>query len=148
VSYLLYLRRYYIKFTIFNIINLKWLKRGENMKKYDDNFTHIKDVKPFPDTCGEIYELAAAPEISLAYVKLTGTGKAHRHNIMQELYYITDGIGYITIDGEKHKLTKGQSVVIPKQKDHFIEAEPGNILEILVATTPKFTVDDVIEVSN
>jgi len=115
--------------------------------KYKDNFVHMDDVEPFGDTCGQAYELAATPNISIAYITLSGRqGGKHLHKVMDELYFITAGKGHLTIEDERFELTKGQSVRIPKNVPHFIEPAEDETLELLVATSPKFDLSDVIEV--
>ncbi len=100
----------------------------------------LKDVKPILDACGEIRELAYSSNVSLAYVTLNGVAKKHKHHVMEELYFITKGSGYVTIGDEKYLIKEGDSINISKEKYHFLE---GN-LEALVITSPKFIPEDLI----
>ena len=100
----------------------------------------LYNVNPILDACGEIRELASSPNVSLAYVSLDGVAKKHKHYVMEELYFITKGSGYVTIDDEKYLIKEGDSINIPKERYHFLE---GN-LEALVITHPKFIPEDLI----
>ena len=107
-----------------------------NMQK----IVKLYDVNPILDACGEIRELVYSPNVSLAYVSLDGVAKKHKHYIMEELYFITKGFGYITIDDVRYDVCSGDSLSIPKNKWHFLDGT----LEALVITHPKFIPEDLI----
>jgi len=114
------------------------LKRKSELPDYldrPDNFKHIEEVKGFEDTCGIIKELQQSKSMSIAHVKLNGKGKRHIHPEMEEIYYITKGKGYLTLDEKKYEIEEGDSINIP-DRSHFIETE--ETLELIVATSPVF----------
>lgn len=108
------------------------------MQKYE--IIGLSDVNPILDACGELRELSYSSNISLAYVTLNGVAKKHKHYVMEELYFITKGCGYITIEDNRYEVHSGDSLSIPKKKWHFLE---GN-LEALVITSPRFIPEDLI----
>ena len=63
--------------------------------------------------------------------------------VMEEIYFVTRGEGFLTIRDQKYKIEKGDCVSIPKKQQHFLETEQGD-LEVLVITHPKFFREDVI----
>jgi len=121
------------------------LVRPEEAKvsKRPDNFKHIEDVTPIDDECGQIRETYSSEKLSVAYVNLSGKAKRHQHKLMEEVYFVTRGEGFLTIGEERYKIERGDCVGIPKGQQHFLEVEKGN-LEVLVITHPKFSREDVI----
>ncbi len=109
----------------------------------EDPFTNLDNVPAIPDTCGFIKELYSSPNLSLAYVFLDGKAKKHKHNIMEEVYFVTKGSGFLTISDKKYSIKKGDTIAIPKNTYHFLETHESS-LEVLVITHPKFDVNDVI----
>lgn len=103
---------------------------------------NLKDVKKFPDTCGFIRELYSSKNLSLAFVELNGKATRHKHNFLEEVYFIVEGNGYITIGDKKCVVAKGDTISIPKKTWHFLETK--GFLKVLVVTYPKFSQKDVI----
>jgi len=121
--------------TIFVNPNQVWQPKPEY-------FVHLDEVDPIPDTCGEIRELLSTETMSHAYVKLRGIAKEHKHEVMDEVYTIIKGAGYLTIAGNKYEVDVGETIAIPKHEWHYLESEGG--LELLVVTSPRFDPKDVI----
>lgn len=107
-----------------------------------DYFIHLDEVESIPDTCGKIKELLFTNSMSFAYVTLKGVAKEHKHNIMEEVYTIIKGQGYLTVSGNKYEIEKGDTISIPKNEWHYLESQSG--LELLVVTSPRFDPTDVI----
>jgi len=105
-------------------------------------FVHLDEVDAISDTCGEIRELLHTNNMSHAYVKLHGIAKEHKHNVMEEVYTIIKGKGYITISGNKYEIEKGETIAIPKNEWHYLESNYG--IELLVVTSPVFDPKDII----
>lgn len=137
--------RYYIKPKLVKPEEVeRMFKNQEDVKERPGYFKHIEDVTPIQDTCGLIRELYKSEGMSLAYATLDGKAKRHKHLVMEEVYFVVKGNGYLTVDDDKFKVEEGDTVSIPKGSWHFLEAEKKSPLEVLVATHPKFTLDDVI----
>jgi len=125
------------------------VKRADEVSLYEKRppeIVNLEDIKPIEDVCGTIRELVATENISLAYVTLKPQTKAksHEHKIMDEMYYVTKGYGRIHLGDKSYYVERGDSVKIPKNTKHHLEADLKG-MEVLVATTPKFTLKDVIE---
>jgi len=104
-----------------------------NEEPRPNNYVHIEEVVAKADTCGAIRETYWTEQMSLVHVMVTGKAKPHTHDT-EEVYFILKGEGYLTIDGRKDYVEMGDTIGIPKGKEHFIE---GN-LELIVTNTPGF----------
>ncbi|MFC1697193.1 cupin domain-containing protein [Nanoarchaeota archaeon] len=134
------------------------LVRPEDLKRYGieyqerpNNFVHLEDVESIDDVCGSIKELFATDNVSVSYVKLKGKAKPHKHKVMEEIYFILRGEGYLSIGDDvfdkydKYKVEPGDTINIPKNKYHHLESADKKGLEVLVITNPKFMPSDVIK---
>jgi mannose-6-phosphate isomerase-like protein (cupin superfamily) len=107
-----------------------------------EHIVNIEDVEKIRDTCGYIRELYVDNTMSLAYVNLSGKAKEHKHNVMQEVYYIIKGNGTITINEKTEDIWRGDLITIPKNSWHYLTGRGE--LELLVVTSPRFDPKDVI----
>jgi len=101
------------------------------------------DIAPWAETCGQIRCLVeqkdgAAAEIH--HVEIT-EAKLHYHAKTDEFYYVVDGNGSMTLDGEEIELHKGVVVYIPRGVRHKAR---GN-LTILTVCIPPGVMDDIHE---
>ena len=101
------------------------------------------EVRPWAETCGQIRCLieekdAAAAEVH--HVEIT-EAKLHYHERTDEFYYVIDGQGTLTLDGEEVELQKGVVVYIPRGVRHKAR---GN-LTILTVCIPPGVLNDVHE---
>src|SRR4051812_40039905 len=101
------------------------------------------EVQPWAETCGQIRPLieehdGAAAEIH--HVEITDA-KLHFHERTDEFYYVIDGQGTMTLDGEEIELHKGVVVYIPRGVKHKAR---GN-LTILTVCIPAGVMDDIHE---
>jgi mannose-6-phosphate isomerase-like protein (cupin superfamily) len=101
------------------------------------------DVVPGAETCGQIRCLVeekdgAAAEIH--HVEIT-EAKLHYHEHTDEFYYVIDGQGTMTLDGDEIELHKGVVVYIPRGVKHKAR---GN-LTILTVCIPPGVMNDIRE---
>ena len=97
-------------------------------------------IAPVADACGLIRELYKSCNISIASVEVEREAREHKHDIMEEVYYVEQGDGSVVIDDEEINLEKGDIISIPQHKWHYLK---GN-LEVLVINSPAYDVSDVI----
>ncbi len=128
--------RFYIKPKLVRAEDIDYKVRPNKL------FRHIEEIKPLEDACGSIKELYSSENMSLAYVSLSGKGKKHKHNIMEEVYFVTKGEGYLTIESNTYNIEEGDTISIPKGSWHSLATDKS--LELIVATYPGFDRDDVI----
>ncbi len=118
------------------------------------HFDQVTD--PLETPSGEvIYELVGkaggeepAPNHSLARIVIPrGKSSApHYHKISQETYYVLEGEGVMTVDGEQHTLHPGQSIVIEPEEVHQIANHGVYDLVFLAVCVPAWDVEDSYEV--
>ena len=106
------------------------------------NRSHVEFVN---DTCGKIQELYTSDSLSIAYVIVTGRARSHKHNVMEEVYYVEKGRGNLFVEKTCHEIIPGDVIPIPKDKFHHLEKTSEEPLEVLVITSPKYDLADVIE---
>jgi len=105
--------------------------------------THIDDIVPIEDVCGQIRETYSSENISIAHVVVTGDAKPHLHRKMEEVYYVTKGQGQVVIGDKTLEIREGDTIPIPKDTVHYLRQTAGP-LEILAITHPKFDPSDMI----
>jgi mannose-6-phosphate isomerase-like protein (cupin superfamily) len=105
---------------------------------------HTDEALTESSTCGTRRRLisrddAAANVAAWAHEVVMDTSAAHYHQRATELYYVLEGEGVITLDGEDHPLRPGSMVHIPPRVVH---ATRGH-MRVLVVGIPDIDDDDV-----
>jgi len=105
---------------------------------------HKSEVTPWTETCGQIRPLieekdAAAAEVH--HLEITDA-KLHYHERTDEIYYILDGQGKMSLDECVLDLKEGTVVYVPRGVKHRAW---GN-LKVLVVCIPRGVLNDVHEV--
>jgi mannose-6-phosphate isomerase-like protein (cupin superfamily) len=101
-------------------------------------------IEPWAETCGQIRCLVeeqdgAAGEVHHVEIQ---DAKMHYHERTDEFYYVIDGQGTMTLDGEQIELHRGVVVYIPRGVRHKAR---GN-LTVLTVCIPRGVLSDVHEV--
>src|SRR5438128_5487792 len=78
------------------------------------------DVRPWAETCGQIRPLIEAADGAAAEVHHVeiNQAKLHYHKQTDEVYYIIDGRGTMSLDGEEIELHAGIVVYVPRGVAH------------------------------
>lgn len=105
---------------------------------------HLEDVQPSEDPCGLLRELYGSEKISIAHDIVLGEAEPHMHKKMEEVYYVTKGIGQIMIDEEVLDIKEGDLIPIPKNTWHYLRKIDEKDLEVLVITHPRYDPNDLI----
>jgi mannose-6-phosphate isomerase-like protein (cupin superfamily) len=66
----------------------------------------------------------------------------HRHDLSEELYHITAGMGRMTLGMERLDVGPGDTVLIPPGTVHCIEAIGEEPLRLLCCCAPAYSHDD------
>lgn len=103
-----------------------------------------QDVKPKEGPCGLLRELYNSENLSIAHLIVLGEARKHMHKKMEEVYYIEKGVGKLVIDGKVLDIRRGDVVSIPKNTWHHLKKSGERPLEVLVITSPRFDLNDVI----
>ncbi len=101
------------------------------------------DVRPWAETCGQIRPLIEAVDGAAAevhYVEIDHA-KLHYHKQTDEVYYVIDGQGTMTLDDETIELHRGVVVYVPRGVKHKADGK----LVVLTVCIPRGVLDDIYE---
>jgi len=98
------------------------MEKGDKIDRYGP--------QPIQDPCGILRELWSDQNLSFAYDIVVGNAQRHKHEKMQEVYYVAKGSGRISMGEETYDIKEGELIIIPKNTFHnLIKTE--NELEVL-----------------
>lgn len=108
--------------------------------------THINDITSYITRDGsEIKELMhpavhgnQTQSLAEAIVQQGQQTQLHRHNNSEELYYITQGKGRMTLGDEHFDVTAGDTICIPPGTAHCIKNIGSDALHILCMCSPPY----------
>ena len=113
---------------------------------------NINELESFITADGsEIRELlahrnSAIQKQSLAEARLApGTSTAaHHHPLAEEIYYILEGVGWMTIGDESRDVGPGDAIAIPPESVHTIKNTGNETLKFLCCCAPGYEHQDTI----
>jgi mannose-6-phosphate isomerase-like protein (cupin superfamily) len=111
------------------------------------NKTSIADIEPFTTVDGSIIRELMHPDIhgnhnqSLAEATVSAGDitRLHKHHSSEELYFITQGEGEMTLGSRKILLKPGDTVLIRPGTPHQIENKGDVDLKILCCCSPSYS---------
>ena len=112
--------------------------------------THKKAISSYITRDGsEIRELMhpaaqgnKAQSLAEAIIKQGQQTYLHQHHNSEELYYITNGKGYMTLGEEQFDVIVGDTICIPPGTPHCIKNIGTEALHILCMCSPPYNHDD------
>lgn len=112
--------------------------------------TRIKNITAYVTRDGsEIRELMhpaaqgnKAQSLAEAIVKQGQQTHLHQHHNSEELYFITNGKGYMTLGEEQFDVIVGDTICIPPGTPHSIKNIGTEALHILCMCSPPYNHDD------
>ncbi len=111
---------------------------------------NYSDAVPFTtkdgSTIRSLLDLACAPvamqSLAEATIPVEGATTRHRHPKTEEFYYLTQGKGWLEIDGEVREVGPGDACLIPAGAIHQIyNPGPGEI-RMLCCCAPPYSHED------
>jgi mannose-6-phosphate isomerase-like protein (cupin superfamily) len=100
----------------------------------------LQAIPAVPCPCGvsrrAFGEVAGGPA-TLHLVDISADARAHRHERLTEIYYVLEGEAHIELDGVRHEVRAGMSVMIPPGVRHRL-VTGGRRVRILNFVTPPF----------
>lgn len=111
---------------------------------------NLSQAEPFTtkdgSTIRSLLDLSCAPvaqqSLAEATVPVDGATTRHRHPQTEEFYYLTQGQGWLEIDGELREVGAGDACLIPAGAIHQIY-NPGPLaLKILCCCAPPYRDED------
>ncbi len=114
------------------------------------------DNQPLKTRTGEIiYELigkavASTPDANHSLARIVipkgKSSEAHYHKVSQETYFILEGEGQMSVDGEDIRLRSGQACHIEPEEIHQIKNQGESDLIFLAVCVPPWVPEDSFEV--
>lgn len=110
-----------------NISISKTAKREIQKKCHDGEgeilFREVFKKADFKSNLVHLHETIVLPNSTIGY---------HLHEGNEEIYYIMEGEGIMTVDGEKKKVTPGDAIITHSGSKHGLENNTDKDLKILV----------------
>jgi mannose-6-phosphate isomerase-like protein (cupin superfamily) len=87
-----------------------------------------------------------AEKLSIADIIIPAGVKVrpHYHEVIEEIYYVTEGSGLMHVDGKERRIGVGDAVVIKPGERHFVDNDTDSDLRLIVTCTPPWTPDSLI----
>jgi len=112
--------------------------------------THYDQITPFITRDGSLIRELMHPDshgiqnqsLAEAIITINSETLLHRHHRSEELYYITQGNGLMTLDTQSFAVTIGDSICIPPGAAHKIRNTGDIELKILCCCAPAYSHDD------
>jgi mannose-6-phosphate isomerase-like protein (cupin superfamily) len=79
--------------------------------------------------------------ITLVEIEPGGVQHVHSH-APEQVYYILEGSGVMTVDDERRQVQAGDCVYYPPFAKHGLENTGGTVLRYLSAASPSFTAEE------
>jgi mannose-6-phosphate isomerase-like protein (cupin superfamily) len=81
-----------------------------------------------------------AENLAITLVEMEPGGVQHTHShAPEQMYYILEGSGVMTVDGERRQVQAGDCIYFPSFAKHGLENTGGTALRYLSAASPSFT---------
>jgi mannose-6-phosphate isomerase-like protein (cupin superfamily) len=107
-------------------------KNGSPRYKRDNITSHLLVSKL---TCN-------SDNLAITLVEMEPGGKQHVHSHKPEqMYYILEGSGVMTVDDERRPVGTGDCIYFPSFAKHGLENTGGTALRYLSAASPSFTAE-------
>lgn len=87
------------------------------------SFREVFSESNFESSLQFIHETSVMPNSTIGY---------HKHLNNEEIYYIIDGVGIMTVDGEEKKVTSGDAIITHSGSSHSLKNVGDKELKILV----------------
>lgn len=68
----------------------------------------------------------------------------HHHEVLEEVYYILEGSGVMTIGNEQREVGAGDAIYIPRNNRHSLTNTGSEPMRILLVCGPAFYFEDHI----
>ena len=108
-----------------------------------------EDVPMIQGYCGLVWELidtknTEAQKLNLALISVDKgrSAQPHLHRNTEELYYILEGQGEVSIDSNKYDVVDGYVVFIPPGYEHTIRNTGDSVLRLLAINSPPYDPTD------
>jgi mannose-6-phosphate isomerase-like protein (cupin superfamily) len=105
------------------------------------NTRHGSEIRPLIDrTTSGITQCSLAEEILLPGQTVT----PHRHREIEEIYYIVEGRGLMTVGDEQREIAAGDAVYVPRANRHTLTNTGTEPIRLLLVCGPAFFYEDEV----
>lgn len=105
------------------------------------NTAHGSEIRPLIDrTTSQITQCSLAEETLPAGCAVT----PHRHQRIEEIYYIVAGRGLMTVGDETREVVAGDAVYIPRGHRHTLENNSAEPIKLILVCGPAFFDEDQV----
>jgi len=111
--------------------------RYQNIEAFTTKDGSIIRELMHPDTHGNTNQSLAEATISPGMET-----RMHKHHVSEEIYYITSGVGIMTLADRKFEVVAGDSICIKPGTTHCIKNTGDTDLTILCCCSPPYSNDD------
>lgn len=103
------------------------------------NTPHGSQITPLIDrTTSGISQCSLAEEL----LPPGHTVPAHHHEVLEEIYYILEGTGEMTVGGETRPVAAGDAIFIPTGNIHTLTNTGATTMRLLLICGPAFYFED------
>ena len=103
------------------------------------NTPHGSEIRPLIDrTTSPINQCSLAEEL----LPPGATVPPHHHVVLEEIYYIVEGNGLMTVGDEQREVGAGDAVYIPRLHRHTLTNTGSEPMRILLVCGPAFFYED------
>lgn len=100
---------------------------------------HRSEIRPLMDrTTSLINQCSLAEEL----LPPGATVPPHHHEVLEEVYYILEGNGLMTVGEDQREVGAGDAVYIPRQHRHTLTNTGSTPMRILLVCGPAFFYED------
>jgi mannose-6-phosphate isomerase-like protein (cupin superfamily) len=100
---------------------------------------HGSEIRPLVDRTTSEIELCSLAEEVLPAGAAVGR---HHHLETEEIYYILEGRGRMTVAGETREVSAGDAVYIPRGATHTLENTGDKPVRLLLVCGPAYSLQD------
>ena len=102
---------------------------------------HGSEIRPLIDrTTASITRCSLAEEILLPGQSVT----PHHHREIEEVYYVIEGYGVMTVGDEQREVAAGDAVFIPRGHRHTLANTGSEPIRLLLVCGPAFFYEDEV----
>lgn len=103
---------------------------------------HGSEIRPLMDrTTAAITQCSLAEEILLPGQEVT----PHGHQTIEEIYYVVEGRGVMTVGDEQSEVSAGDAIFIPRQHRHTLKNTGTEPIKLLLVCGPAFFYEDEVK---
>ncbi len=103
---------------------------------------HGSEIRPLIDrTTSAITQCSLAEEILLPGQEVT----PHRHQTIEEIYYVVEGLGVMTVGDEQREVSAGDAIFIPRHHRHTLKNTGTEPIKLILVCGPAFFYEDEVK---